>query len=141
MLNNECATSLSFHVCAGMDEDDCVWSQVHCVHYRGQRTWSLTSWICCTNIRLARVRNWIMWMHFGTYHSPSERRWEALIQTNCAHSLGVVARMGGLARIRRARPDACFTHPTPSVGANTGSSAVRITCREQPVKLQYRCLV
>ena len=51
MLNNECATTLSLHVCAGMDEDDCVWSQVHCVHYRGQRTWSLTSWICCTNIR------------------------------------------------------------------------------------------
>ena len=34
MFNNECATTLCLHVCAGMDEDDCVWSQVHCVHYR-----------------------------------------------------------------------------------------------------------
>ena len=55
--------------------------------------------------------------------------------------LGLLLGWGGLARIHRARPDACFTHPPPSVAANTGSSAARITCREQPVKLQYRCLV
>ena len=42
-------------------------------HYRGQQTWSMTSWTCCTNILWAQARNWISWclilcMHFGTYH-------------------------------------------------------------------------